>query len=102
MFNSIKNFYAKSYSGNEKAWKVFFYGYVILLFPYAIFYGIFKNSPDALYFMSVIRLIYNAWLIVALWKCSPNVSNKFFSILTKVFAIFVVLDCLASIKILIH
>jgi hypothetical protein len=102
MFNSIKNFYAESYSGKEKAWRVFFFGYLILLFPYAIFFGVFKNSPDVLYFMSVVRLIYNLWLIIALWKCSPNVSYRFFNILTKVFAVFVVFDCYISIQILIH
>ena len=102
MFNSIKTFYTNSYSGNEKAWKVFFFGYVLLLFPYAVFFGIFNNNPDALYFMLVIRLIYNVWLIVALWKCSPNVSSKFFNILTKVFVIFVIFDCYASINIIFH
>jgi hypothetical protein len=101
MFKSIQNFYTKSYLGEEKAWKVFVFGYVALLFPYSIVFGILKYDINAMYFLTVIRLIYSIWLIVALWKCSNNTSNMFFNILTKLFAIFVVWDCYISTQILI-
>lgn len=93
MFKAITNFYSNSFKGNEKAWKVFFFGYLLLLFPYSVLVGFFLQfNADALYFLLIARLIYNYWLIVSLWKCSINTSNKFFNFLTKLVAVVVIID----------
>jgi len=104
MFSSIFSFYSDSYRGKVKAWKVFVYGYLLPLIPYAIIFGIFSNlsATSGFYWLTVIRFIYNIWLIVSLWQCSQNVSKTFFNFLTKSFAILILLDSVSSIAILIH
>ena len=102
MFNAVKNFYSNAYKGNVKAWKVFIFGYLLMLIPFAVLFGILKFNKDAIYFLLLARLIYSYWLIVSLWKCSFNSSNIFFSSLTKVMAIFVIIDCFYTASILIH
>jgi uncharacterized membrane protein (DUF373 family) len=100
MFKRITNFYSGAYAGEVKAWKVFCFGYLLMQFPFAVLFGILRFSPDIFYWFFAIRSIYNVWLIVALWKCSINVSNLFFNILSKIFSVIIFIDLIAGISFL--
>ena len=92
----MKKFYSNAYNGNEKAWKVFVFGYVLFLVPFSILFDILERIPTAttaIYFLVLARLIYSYWLVVSLWKCSVNTSSIFSNLLTKAMVIFVVIDC---------
>jgi hypothetical protein len=101
MFNKIKLFYANAYSGHEKAWKVFVFGYAIWLFPYSVVYGI-SNLLHAAFYVLLIRVIYNVWLCISMWKCSVNTKKKISNIFSKLFAAVIALDIYVSVQTLLN
>jgi hypothetical protein len=104
ILNKISGFYSNAYKGEIKAWKVFVFGYLAPLVPYAILFGILTDLrlPNGFYWLTVARFFYNIWLILSLWRCSPNVDKPFFNFLTKSFALLIALDSIASVAILIR
>lgn len=83
----------KAYSGQAKLWRVFWYGYVGTLIPVTILSGIareltFKQPGAVLPFVVfvVVWLLY-AWLMVSLWRCAPNSSNRIFLLLGRAWAL---------------
>ena len=39
MLTKIKDFYKNAYSGHERAWKVFVFGYLIWIVPYSLVFN---------------------------------------------------------------
>ena len=95
------NIIDRGYTGQIRLWKLFWFGYVIPLFPLTIVLGIFKETsssiPSWLSFAFVmVALLYQAWLAVAMWRCSPNVKHRAFYFLGRVFSCFLGLMVFAA------
>ncbi|CAM8363826.1 hypothetical protein MCEMIHM37_00934 [Candidatus Methylopumilus planktonicus] len=98
----ITNFYSNGYKGKEPPWKIFLFGYLLVIFIWTIFLELSRLiSTDLVYFFLVTRLVYNFWLVVAFWNCAINASNRFFNILTRIMAIFISVDIFYTLNILI-
>lgn len=95
------NIIDRGYTGQIRLWKLFWFGYVIPLFPLTIALGILKETsssmPSWLSFLFVmLALLYQAWLAIAMWRCSPNVKHRVFHYLGRVFSCFLGLMVLAA------
>jgi len=95
------NWIDRTYTGQERLWKVFWVGYVVPLLPLTIAFGIFKetaaSAPSWISFVFVTTVIlYQAWLAIAMWRCAPNVKRRTFFFLGRMFAVFMGLMTLAA------
>ena len=85
------NWIDRTYTGKEKLWKVFWFGYAAPFFPCLIAFKIFMEKAASLptgaplvVFLAI--FIYQAWLAIALWQCAPNVKHRVFYYLARIFA----------------
>jgi hypothetical protein len=95
------NWIDRTYTGQERLWKVFWLGYIAPLLPLTIAFGIFKETGvgapswvSATFFIAV--FLYQAWLAIAMWRCAPNVKRRTFFFLGRVFAVFIGLMTLGA------
>jgi threonine/homoserine/homoserine lactone efflux protein len=85
------NWIDRTYSGEERLWKVFWLGYMAPLLPLTIGFGIYKeksaNFPAWVGFVFLmVILLYQAWLAIAMWHCAPNVKHRAFYFLGRLVA----------------
>ena len=97
----VKNFFFNSLSGQEKAWKVFLFGYLIWIIPYSFLYGVL-NILHQVYYLILVHMIYTVWLSIAIWKCSNNTSKKIYNLLYKSFAAFLIVEIYWNIQVLLN
>ncbi len=80
----LLSWFNRAYDGQLKLWQVFWFGYMLTLFPVVIATNIAKElsvkSPASWvpFIVFVIVWLYYAWLAVSLWRCAPNASHKLF------------------------
>jgi hypothetical protein len=91
----------RAYAGQIRLWKLFWFGYVTPLFPLTVLLGVFKETsssmPSWLSFVFVmVVLLYQTWLAISIWRCSPNVNHRFFFFFGRVFSGFLGLMVLAA------
>ena len=98
-----RNWIALAYTGQVRLWKVFWFGYVVPLVPLTIARGIYKevarDLPSWVGFVCVALVcLYQAWLVIALWRCAPNVKRPQIRRLARGFAVFLGFMTLASLN----
>jgi hypothetical protein len=95
------NWIDRTYSGQERLWKVFWLGFIAPLIPLTIGLGVFKETSGSLpswaaFVFFIVVFLYQAWLAIAMWRCAPNVKHRAFYFLGRLFAAFLVLMLLAA------
>ena len=86
------NWIDKTYSGKERLSKVFWLGYALPLIPIAIATRMVLERMDELpewllFALGVAVFLYNAWLVVSLWRCAPNSSRRTYYFLGRAFSV---------------
>ena len=97
------NFYTNALKGKEKPWKIFVFGFLLVIFFWTLLLDLAKHmNGNLVYFLSIARLVYSFWLVIAFWNCAVNASNRFFNILTRVMAFFIAIQIYYALDILIR
>jgi len=95
------NWIIRAYVGQVRLWKVFWFGYVAPLLPLSVVFQLYRETADRLpswvgLLGFLAGFLYQAWLVVALWRCAPNVNQPSLRRLARVFAVFMGLITLAA------
>ena len=97
------NFYTNALKGKEKPWKIFVFGFLLVIFFWTILLDITEHiSRDFVYFLVIVRLVYSYWLVIAFWNCAINASNRFFNVLTRIMAALIAMQIFDALDILIR
>ena len=84
------DFLRKYWKGEEKLWKVF---WIWTLIPHVIFHFLQESIGETSGGVNLILLmwipfgIYAVWILISLWRCSPNVGWSGFKVLARIFVI---------------
>ncbi len=97
------NFYENASKGKEKPWKIFVFGFLLVIFIWTILLDIAKHiSGNFVFFLEIVRLVYSFWLVIAFWNCAINASNRFFNVLTRVMAALIAIQIFYTLDLLIR
>ncbi len=96
-----RNWIERGYNGQVRLWKIFWFGYVAPLLPLSVVFQLYKETSDRLPswvglvgFLAI--FLFQVWLVVALWRCAPNVNRPSFRRLGRAFAVFLGIVTLAA------
>lgn len=84
------NWLDRTYRGQTRLWRVFWFGFALPLLPLTAAIGVVKEArpPDGVVFsLFLLLLIYQAWLAVVLWRCAPNTDRPLWRRLARILAV---------------